>query len=411
MVKEKILIYGMGITGKAVKNFCKYKKIPYEIYEDTKSKDNFKKILKKISTIVLSPGIRKSNLNIKFALENKIKVISEIEFAAKFTEKPIIAVTGTNGKTTTTLLTYEILKNHGLKVFVGGNIGTPFIQGILMEKNYDIFLLECSSFQLQFIDKEFAPKVSVITNLSPNHLDHHKDLIEYYGSKFNIFKNQKENDFLILKRDIELSKLKIVPKKILIKKSRNKNYIIQNKIKILLNNLKIVGNHNIENLSFAMEIANIFTKLNKNIIKKIYQFKPPKFRLEKILDKPKIFNDSKSTSPDATVNAIKSFNSKIYLLMGGKDKNLNYISVKKILGEKVEKVFLIGENKFLLAQFFSSKNCIICKDMEDAVIQLKKIIKKSDTIVFSPGSSSFDSYASYIERGEKFNQYVNKFFK
>ena len=132
-----------------------------------------------------------------------------------------------------------------------------------MEKNYDIFLLECSSFQLQFIDKEFAPKVSAITNLSPNHLDHHKDLIEYYGSKFNIFKNQKKSDFLILKNDIKLSRLKIVPKKILIKKSRNKNYIIQNKIKILLNNLKIVGNHNIENLSFAMEIANVFTKLNK----------------------------------------------------------------------------------------------------------------------------------------------------
>ena len=411
MVKERILIYGMGITGKAVKNFCKYKKIPYAIYDDTKSKDNFKKILKNISTIVLSPGVKKTNLNIKFALKNKIKVISEIEFAAKFTEKPIIAVTGTNGKTTTTLLTHEILKNHGLKVFIGGNIGTPFIKGILMEKNYDIFLLECSSFQLQFIDKKFAPKVSAITNLSPNHLDHHKDLIEYYGSKFNIFKNQKKSDFLILKSDIELSRLKIVPKKILIKKSRNKNYIIQNKIKILLNNLKIVGNHNIENLSFAMEIANVFTKLNKNIIKKIYQFKPPKFRLEKIFDKPKIFNDSKSTSPDATVNAIESFNSKIYLLMGGKDKNLNYISVKNILGKKVKKVFLIGENKFLLAQFFSSKNSIICKDMEDAVIQLRKVIKKTDTIVFSPGSSSFDSYNSYIERGEKFNQYVNKFFK
>ena len=97
--------------------------------------------------------------------------------------------------------------------------------------------------------------------------------------------------------------------------------------------------------------------------------------------------------------------------MGGKDKNLNYISVKNILGKKVKKVFLIGENKFLLAQFFSSKNSIICKDMEDAVIQLRKVIKKTDTIVFSPGSSSFDSYNSYIERGEKFNQYVNKFFK
>ena len=103
--------------------------------------------------------------------------------------------------------------------------------------------------------------------------------------------------------------------------------------------MKIVGNHNIENLSFAMEIANVFTKLNKNIIKKIYQFKPPKFRLEKIFDKPKIFNDSKSTSPDATVNAIESFNSKIYLLMGGKDKNLNYISVKNILGKKSKSFF------------------------------------------------------------------------
>ena len=411
MIKEKILIYGMGVTGKAVKNFCSLKKIPYELYDDTKNEVDFKEILKDISTVVLSPGIKKTNLNIQIALKKKIEVISEIEFAAKFTKKPIIAITGTNGKTTTTLLTYEILKNYGLKVFIGGNIGTPFIKGILMQENYDIFLLECSSFQLQFIDKEFSPRVSVITNLSPNHLDHHKDLDEYYESKFNIFKNQKKNDFLILKKNIELNSLKTIPRKIFLRIPRKKNYIEVHGLKILLKNLKIVGSHNIENLLFALEIANIFVNLDKNILEKIYQFQPPSFRLEKILGNPKIFNDSKSTSPDATINAIESFNSKIYLLMGGKDKNLDYTTVKKILAKKVRKVFLFGENKFLLAQFFSSKNCIICKDMEDTIIQLKKIVKKTDTIVFSPGSSSFDTYTSYIERGEKFNQYVNKFFK
>ena len=258
MIKEKILIYGMGVTGKAVKNFCSQKKIPYELYDDTKKKVDFKEILKDISTVVLSPGIKKNNLNIQIALKKKIKVISEIEFAAKFTKKPIIAITGTNGKTTTTLLTYEILKNYGLKVFIGGNIGTPFIKGMLMQENYDIFLLECSSFQLQFIDKEFSPKVSVITNLSPNHLDHHKDLDEYYESKFNIFKYQKKNDSLILKKNIELNSLKIIPRKIFLRIPRKKNYIEVHELKIFLKNLKIVGSHNIENLLFALEIAKIF---------------------------------------------------------------------------------------------------------------------------------------------------------
>ena len=195
---KKILIYGMGKTGKAVKKFCENNKIKYFTFDDNIDKRNrFDKLIKNTSKIIISPGISKSNENIKFAISKKIDVISEIEFASSYIEKPLIAITGTNGKTTTCLLTYALLKDLGKKVFLGGNIGKPLISSLNRKIEYDLYLVECSSFQLQFINNKFSPFISLITNLSPNHLDHHKNLKEYYDSKYKIFSNQKRNSYFI----------------------------------------------------------------------------------------------------------------------------------------------------------------------------------------------------------------------
>ena len=411
---KKILIYGMGKTGKAVKKFCENNKIKYFTFDDNIDKRNrFDKLIKNTSKIIISPGISKSNENIKFAISKKIDVISEIEFASSYIEKPLIAITGTNGKTTTCLLTYALLKDLGKKVFLGGNIGKPLISSLNRKIEYDLYLVECSSFQLQFINNKFSPFISLITNLSPNHLDHHKNLKEYYDSKYKIFSNQKRNSYFIsniknIKRKnkfFETKKINFINSSL----NESKKYIMYKKIKIDKNKLKLIGGHNFANIVNSLEILSIFIEPNKKTLDCLYKFRPPSFRLEKISNKPHIYNDSKSTSPAATAKALDSFNEKIYLIMGGKDKNLDYMSIKKVMKRRTKKIFLYGENKFKISRHLNDINCEICIDLKSAVKNCLIQAKHNDIILFSPGTSSFDQFKSYIERGNSFNSYVRQF--
>ena len=413
-MEKKILIYGMGTTGKAVKKFCDKNKIKYFTFDDNKDKRNkFEKLIKNTSKIVLSPGIPKSNDNVKFAINKKIDVISEIEFASVYLKKPIIAITGTNGKTTTCLLTYTLLKDLGKKVFLGGNIGKPLISSLDKSTKYDLYLVECSSFQLQFIKNKFSPFISLITNLSPNHLDHHKNLNEYYESKYKIFSNQKGNTYFISNiknikdnnRFFKLKKINFINSSL----NESKKFIIYKKIKIDKNKLNLIGRHNFTNIINSLEILSIFTEPNKKALDCLYKFTPPPFRLEKILNKPYIYNDSKSTSPGATAKALDSFDKKIYLIMGGKDKNLDYMSIKKIIKRKAKKLFLYGENKFKISKYLNDINYEICVDLKSAVQNSLDQAKPNDIVLFSPGTSSFDQFKSYIERGKSFNSYVRQF--
>ena len=413
-MEKKILIYGMGTTGKAVKKFCENNKIKYFTFDDNKDKKNkFKKLIKNTSKIILSPGIPRSNDNVKFAINKKIDVISEIEFASEYLKKPLIAITGTNGKTTTCLLTYTLLKDLGKKVFLGGNIGKPLISSLNKSIKYDLYLVECSSFQLQFIKNKFSPFISMITNLSPNHLDHHKNLKEYYESKYKIFSNQKRDSYFISNiKNIEnknkffkLKKINFITCNL----KESKKYIIYKKIKIDKNKLNLIGSHNFTNIINSLEILSIFNEPNKKTLDSLYKFTPPAFRLEKILNKPYIYNDSKSTSPGATAKALDSFDKKIYLIMGGKDKNLDYMSIKEIIKRKAKKLFLYGENKFKLSKYLNDINYEICVNLESAVQSSLVQVKPNDIILFSPGTSSFDQFKSYIERGKSFNSYVRQF--
>jgi len=409
---KKILIYGMGKTGKELKKHCKKNSINFCTFDDkTDQQSDFIYYLKKCSEIVVSPGIGLKNKNLKLALKKKIKIISEIEFASRFINKPIVAITGTNGKTTTSMLTGELLKSAGLKIFLGGNIGTPLIKVVDSQKNFDLILVEVSSFQLQFIDKSFKPFISAFLNFSENHLDHHLNINEYKESKMKIFKNQSKQDYAIvsqadlIKKDSKSKKIDPLKNKQIF--ATNDKIIVGN-MEIVKEHLNLVGPHNIQNILFSLNIYSIFKKPSEKQINIIKNFSPPPHRLQKIEGNKIIINDSKSTSPQATEVAIRSFNQKIILIMGGKDKGLNYNSLKSILRQRLKLLILFGENKFELSKFFSSQQKIIATNLYDAVSIGLKELRNKEVLLFSPGTSSYDQYDSFTQRGEAFTDYVKE---
>jgi len=426
-MRKKILIYGMGLTGIELVRFCKKNKIPCVPFDDTKKlinksekvfgpKDNFKNLLKYCNEIVVSPGIGLRNKNIQLAIKSRKKIISEIEFASRYITKPIVAITGTNGKTTTTLLTSQLLKSGGYKVFLGGNIGRPLISSVALQNQYDLILVEVSSFQLQFIQSSFKPFVSAFLNISENHLDHHWDMDEYAKSKMNIFKNQDKNCFALCSRNVYRRIFNKNKASFLdpfgnssLSVSRNK-ITINNKDDIHIDDTKLLGLHNLNNISFALSIFSIFKNISSDQLKVVENFSSPSHRLE-IIKKYRertIVNDSKSTSPQATEVALRSLKKNIVLIMGGKNKGLDYSLLKRQVDKKVIKLILFGENKFELAKFFNKSKKIIAVDLRDAVEEGLKKFYKGHTLLLSPGTSSFDQFDSYSDRGDKFKEYVKK---
>ncbi len=417
----------MGATGTELIRFCRKNKISYIPFDDNKkvinkserissSENDFKNLIKKCSEIIVSPGIGLRNKNIELAKKLGKKIVSEIEFASRYINKPVIAITGTNGKTTTTLLTLKLLESAGYKVFLGGNIGSTLINVVSSQNQYDVILIEASSFQLQFVQSFFKPFIAVFLNISENHLDHHLNMREYCESKMNIFRNQDQVCFALCSKDI-YEKISYRNKAFFLNPFRNNGVnlsqdgiTVNNEYQIRFNNLKLIGFHNLENISFALSIFSIFKKILPKQIKLIEQFTPPNHRLE-IIRKYKekiVINDSKSTSPQATETALKSLRKNVILLMGGKDKKLNYNLLKKEINKKVTILILFGENKFELAKFFNKSKQIIAIDLFDAVEKGLKNCSHGHTLLFSPGTSSFDQFNSYSERGDKFKEYVQK---
>ena len=409
---KKILIYGMGKTGIELKKFCKRNSINFCTFDDkTDNQSDFIKLSEKCSYIVVSPGIGLRNKNLKIAIKKKIKIISEIEFASKFLDKPIIAITGTNGKTTTAMLTEKLLTSAGIKVFLGGNIGTPLINAVNSKEKFDLILVEVSSFQLQFIDLSFKPFVSALLNISENHLDHHLNFREYKESKMKIFKNQNKTDYSLIvqpqfiKKNIKSNRINPLKNNKIYE--TDDNIIIEN-MKIRKDELKLLGPHNIKNILFSLNIFSLFKKPTKKQINVLRNFSSPPHRLQRISRNRIIINDSKSTSPQATEVAIKSFNRKIILIMGGKNKGLNYNSLLKLIKDKVKLLILCGENKFELSKIFDSNSNLIASNLLEAVTLGLKNLKSEEVLLFSPGTSSFDQYDSFTHRGEIFTDYVKK---
>ncbi|CUT07998.1 UDP-N-acetylmuramoylalanine--D-glutamate ligase [Candidatus Kryptonium thompsonii] len=376
--------------------------------------------------MVISPGVPSNAPVVQKAMELGIKVWSEIEVASWFCKAPIIAVTGTNGKTTTTSLIGHIFKTAGFKTIVAGNIGAPFSDFVLDADEGSIVVLEVSSFQLDHIEN-FKPKVAVLLNITPDHLDRYDSFGDYILSKFRIFKNQKEDDFAVYNYDDEivqpyvesLNVIKLpfsVRDKLYCGGFIEDGYITLNfknkKERILkMNNLRIRGIHNVYN-SLAAALAARAMEVKDEIIRESLQsFEGVEHRLEFVreINGVKFINDSKATNVNSLWYALESFDEPIILIAGGRDKGNDYSKVYDLVKRKVKLIIAIGESKNkIYNEFKNLTNVIEVDSMEEAVKKAYENSAPGDVVLLSPACASFDMFRDYEHRGEVFKKLVNE---
>jgi UDP-N-acetylmuramoylalanine--D-glutamate ligase len=410
--KKKILIYGLGKSGLSVFRFLK-KENEITTFDDKIKNYNKKIIKKKFDYIIISPGIdiNKCSLS-KFLRDNFKKIHTDLDiFYDCFRQNNKITVTGTNGKSTTAKILYEILRDQKKDVRLVGNIGNP----VLLEKkitNKTFFVIEASSYQLEY-SKLFKSNISLILNISPDHLERHRTIKKYVSAKFKLIKNQSKNDIAILNTKNfyikkELKSKKFLPKIIKIEKVIKDNFLKK------INNLYFNSFGNKENLNFALEVAKVLKLKKSYLLKTLKKFKGLKYRQQIIFQSKKItiINDSKATSFSSTVSLLKSL-SNVYWIVGGQAKKGDRLSLSKkncknfkayIFGR--DKNFFINKLKRLMKyeSFFDLKN-LIKKIFLDIKIDKKKTHK---TILFSPSAASFDNFINFEQRGKYFNNLIKK---
>lgn len=393
--------------------------------------ENNLKHLKGFNIIFRSPSCMPFIKEIEEEVKRGAILTSEIEMVLKLTPAKTIGVTGTEGKTTTTSLIYEILKKAGKKCFLGGNIGKPIFTQIKDMKPEDIVILEMSSFQLMNID--ISPNVALVTNLYPDHLNVHRSYEEYQEAKKNIFKYQDENGLVVLNNDndITLSFAKEANGKVIFFSSKAKlqdGYIYDNtdgNIKyckdgirrhlVNKNEIKLRGIHNYENVCAALAVTSNFVDI-ETAINAIKEFNGVEHRLEfvKEIDGVKYYNDSIGTSPASTIAGLNAFDENIILLAGGSDKGLDYKEVGKAIAKKVGTLILCGptspkiekETKNALINIGKTIQIYHTNNLEESVKLAKEKSKPGDIVLLSPASASFDAFKNFAERGEKFKEFV-----
>lgn len=392
--------------------------------------ENYLSKLVGFDVIFRSPSCRPDLPQIQEEIKKGSILTSEIELVLKLTPSKTIGITGSDGKTTTTSLIYEILKRK-YKCFLGGNIGTPLFTKINEMKPEDIVILELSSFQL--MNMELSTNIAVVTNISPNHLNVHKDYKEYIDSKANIFKNQKEDDVLIINYDNDITKnfAKTANGKVVYfsRKAKLPNGVIydEDTVKICENdlrrhvinkkNIKIRGLHNIENICAAIAATCTLVEPAEQA-EAIKQFTGVEHRLEFVreLNGVKWYNDSIASSPNRTIAGLKSYDENIVLIAGGRDKHLDYEPLAKPIIDNVKTLIIMGEtaekikNAVMRELEVEKKqmNIIKVKNVEEAVLEASNQAKSGEIVLFSPASTSFDMFKNFEERGKKFKEEVNK---
>lgn len=444
---KKVIVSGMAKSG--VSAALLLKKLGAEVtIQDTKERDKVEKdaemlerggvalylgknpddIVLDFDMVVLSPGVPTDLDFIKKAEENKIPVISEIELAYTVCKSPILAITGTNGKTTTTSLLGEIARNFNSNSKVVGNIGIPFSDEVL-ETSEDAFVVaELSSFQLEKI-VTFKPKVSAVLNITPDHLNRHKTLENYILAKERIFENQDENDFVILNYDDSVCrKMKEHTKAKAIYFSREEKleegvYADEKSIFIKLkgydekvidiDELKILGGHNVENAMAAIAMAVCADIPMDIIVKTLKGFRAVEHRIEFVeeVNGVEYYNDSKGTNPDAAIKAIEAMKRPILLIGGGYDKKSDFHEWIAKFDGKVKYMAVIGavsEQIIATAEELGFKNYERAESLEQAVELCYKNAKEGDCVLLSPACASWDMFDSYEQRGRMFKDYVKK---
>ena len=373
--------------------------------------------------IFKTPGLRFDNPALEKARKKGAVVTSEMEIFFEICPCKIIAVTGSDGKTTTTTLIYEILKKSGYTVWLGGNIGNPLLCDAEKMKSTDIVVLELSSFQLHTMKK--SPDIAVITNITPNHLDMHKDYEEYIDAKKNIMRYQSECGKLVVNASNDVTaKIGNEARGSLVDFSSKKDAyislkngkIVRNGVPVLkISDIKIPGMHNVENYMAAIGAVEGLAK-DEAILEIAKSFGGVCHRIEFIreLNGVKYYNSSIDSSPNRTINTLKVFDKKVILIAGGKDKGIPYDELGPSLAEKVKTLILIGKtaDKIEAALKNCSKNSdvkiIRCATYPEVVKTAQSIAKDGDVVILSPASTSFDMFSNFEERGNLFKKLVNE---
>jgi len=382
---------------------------------------------------IVSPGISPESEVIKKASALGKKIYSEIEIAFRFCKCPVIAITGTNGKTTTAVLTGDIFKNAGYDTKVCGNVGVAFSEIVGELKEDSIVVLEVSSYQLEYTEK-FRPEVSVILNITPDHIDWHKSFKNYLNAKGKIRKNQMQTDLSVINfddkilredlkstdaenayfsiyedlKDSETKKGCMVAEGNIIYFDKNKNV---NEVIMKTSEINIRGNHNLYNSLAAVISARAFN-IKKEIIRDtLISFKGVEHRIEFVreLNGVKYYNDSKATNIDSMLVALETFDKNVILIIGGREKGNDYSLADKLISEKVKLVIALGETSKKITDYFSGKvKCMSAVTIEDAVRISFENGATGDTVLLSPACKSFDMFDSYEHRGTEYKKFVNK---
>ena len=445
-MKDRIVIIGGGESGVGAAYLANKKGYEVFLSDYKKIEEKYRNILLKneidfeegghslekfykANEIIKSPGISEESELILKIKSKKIPIVSEIEFAFRFTSSIIISVTGSNGKTTTSSLIYHILKKSGLNVGLAGNIGNSF-SFLIAENEFDYVVLELSSFQLDNIN-HFNSFISVLTNISPDHLERYDYNFEnYVDSKFKIVSNHTKENYFVFNSDdkkinSELKTRKIKSTKISFSttdnESSNKGFIKNQTININVNNnnlmipienLSLQGNHNIQNSMAAATVAKILNISDNNIRESLGNFKSIEHRLEHVLtiQKVKYVNDSKATNVNAVYYALDSMKSSTVWIVGGVDKGNNYEELLPLVREKVKALICIGIDNSKIIQSFSPfvEKIVECSKMSDAVKNAYRMADPKDTVLLSPACSSFDLYKNFEDRGTQFKNAVRK---
>ena len=447
---RKVAVIGLGVSNLPLLDYLYEKKAQVTVFDERTVDEIPQNIITKINTyefkysfgkncleklkgfniIFRSPSCLPTRKELQEEADRGAIVTTEVEMLMEMCPCKIIGVTGSDGKTTTTSMINAILKKAGYNTFLGGNIGTPLFTKLPEIKPDDIVVLELSSFQL--MNMQVSLDIAVITNITPNHLNIHKDYQEYIDAKKNIFKNQDENGILILNYDNDITRscAKEAKGKVIFFSSKEKldnGFIVDEEIikecedkvrKHILNTNEVIlsGNHNFQNIATALAATK--TLVDTDIaVQAIKEFKPVEHRIEFIreIDGVKWYNDSASSSPTRTLSGINAFKENIVLIAGGYDKNLDYEPLAKPVLDKVSTLILIGQTAEKI--FDAVKNeadkqnkkidIYMCDSLEQTIDIAKKTSKKGDVVLFSPASASFDMFKNFADRGEKFKNLVN----
>ena len=448
---RKVAVIGLGVSNLPLLDYLHEKKAKVTVFDkrtiDEMPKETMDKItsysfefslgefyldkLKGFELIFRSPSCLPTTPELVEAENAGAIVTTEIELVLKMTPSKVIGITGSDGKTTTTTLIHRILQHAGYKCFLGGNIGIPLFTKIEEMRPEDIVVLELSSFQL--MGMEVSPDISVVTNITPNHLDKHKDFEEYIEAKKSIFSNQDSEGILVINYDNEITKKfnEEAHGKVVYFSSKTKledGFIVDGDIikeseagirKHILNvkDIKLRGNHNFENICTALAATK--TLVDSDVaVEAIKDFQGVEHRLELVreIDGVKWYNDSVSSSPTRTIAGLNSYAEEIVLIAGGYDKNLDYTPIAKPIVEKVKTLILLGQTSGKIYEAVKKElenqnknlNIYMCESLEETVSKAQKSSKPGQVVLFSPASASFDMFKNFADRGEQFKALVNK---